>query len=401
MRKISRPKYFNKMVNLLGSEQIKVLTGVKGSGKTELLKDLIEYLGINSETTNIIYISFDLVDYDNLKRKTALKRYINNSYIDGRMNFVILDEVQRAEGFVDSLEELHKDGRFQVYAAASCDILANQEVSDRLSTIIEQIKVYPFSYKEYLEFYNIDVTEEKLYTILDGYIRNGGLASSYNFSALTQRYNVVEKEIFNQSIMKEIMEVHNIKNRTILYGTVNYLYNNIGEVTSGGEISNYLVSKGATSDNKTVSKYINYLKASCLINEVLRFDLRKQTLLAKENKYYVVDLMFKYAHSSSQELERKKIFEDLVVTQLLRRGAKVLSAQLYQEDFGFLVEEEGKKYYVAVCPLSDAETLEKEGEKLLRIKDNYPKTILTRTYKPKQDYKGIDIVDLGEWLYNN
>ena len=401
MKRIKRTYYFDQMVNALGNLKVKLLTGVKGSGKTELIKDFIEYLSVNSETTNIIYVNFDKSDYDNLKKKNSLLRYISSSYAEDKMNFVFIDEVQKCADYADVIINLYENGEYNLYMAASADILKNPEVSEKIGAITEQIMVYPFSYREYLEYYGIDGTTPRLYSALDGYIRNGGLPETYTYTSIAQRYNLVEKEIYGQSVMKELQGVHVIKNRAILFGTVNYLYNNLGKVTSGGEISNYLVSRNATSDNKTVSKYLGYLTASKLFEEVERFDLRKQVVLAKENKYFVSDLMFRYAHLSSQEIDEQKALENLVVMQLLRNGYDVKCAQLYQEDFGFLVSGRGKKFYVTVSDSKDTEELNAVAENLLRIKDNYPKTVLARTSATTADYKGIAIADVSNWLYNN
>ena len=401
MSKIKRTYYFDQMVNSLGDLKVKLLTGVKGCGKTELVKDFIEYLSVNSETTNIIYVNFDKTDFDNLKKKNSLLRYISSSYAEDKMNFVFIDEVQKCSDYVDVILNLYDNGEYNLYLTASADILQNPEVAEKIGAFTKQIMIYPFSYREYLEYYGIDGSTPRLYSALDGYIRNGGLPETYNYTSISQRYNLVEKEIYGQSVMKELQGVHVIKNRAILFGTVNYLYNNLGKVTSGGEISNYLVSRNATSDNKTVSKYLGYLTASKLFEEVERFDLRKQVILAKENKYFVSDLMFRYAHLSSQEIDMQKALENLVVMQLLRNGYDVKCAQLYQKEFGFFVTGHNRKFYVAVSDSVAEEELTDAAENMLKIKDNYPKMVLARTSKEPMDHRGVEIIDAASWLYNN
>lgn len=394
MKLIQRETYLEQLKNVMGTPDIKVITGVRRSGKSKLMDAFIDYVRSQSDRNNIIRIKLNLKKFETLKNSDNLYSYIDENYDSSMNNFLFIDEVQLCDGFETVINSLYEEERFDIYLTGSNAFLLSSDLATLFGGRVFEISMFPFSFNEYLTYYpqnDIDVA-------FDNYVIQGGMSGSYLYknSADAKKYLA---GIVRTTITKDIVTKFKIENEQLLNMIVDFLMDNIGSKTSIRNVANTLTSKSYKTNDKTCGAYIEYLCRSFLFYPFTRYDVKGKRYLESDKKYYLADLSLRYAIIGTKNADYGHIYENIVAIELLRRGYEVYVGQLGEKEVDFVAIKNGEKTYIQVCDdISRGETLKREVTPLLSIKDAYPKIIIARTKHPESQVEGVRIIDIARWL---
>lgn len=394
MKLIARTAYLNKMIHVIGTPDIKVLTGVRRSGKSKLLEAFRMYVLENVQDANIIHINFNLSKYDGLKEYKALNAYIERLYVEGKNNFVLIDEIQMCKNFELCINNLHATEMYDIYITGSNAFLLSSDLATLFTGRTFEIKVYPFSFAEYVEYFSF----ADAYAAFDKYMLEGGMAGSYLYGEQEDKYDYIEN-VFDTLILRDICQKYRIKNPALMERISQFLMDNVSNLTSARNIADTLASNKDKINNKTVGNYLNYLCNAFAFYKFCRYDIKGKRYLATNDKYYLSDHAFRYAKLGTKNLDSGRVIENIVAMELLRRGYEVYVGVLYKKEIDFVAIKRNEKIYIQVSDnITFPETFRREVEPLLKIRDAYPKMVIARTRNPAYQYEGIRIVDVADWL---
>ena len=396
MKLIERKQYLDKMINVIGTPDIKVITGVRRSGKSKLLDAFKEYIEENIPNNNIIHINFNIPEYDHLLEYRPLYDYINSQYVKGKENFVFIDEVQMCNDFEKAINGLHAAEKYDIYITGSNAFLLSSDLATLFTGRTFEIKVYPFSFSEYLQYFGY--TDK--YTAFDKYMLEGGMSGSYLYKDQEAKYDYIA-EVFDTLIVRDIRRKYKIRNVQLMDRIVDYLMDNISNLSSARNITSTLKVAMEKIHHTTVGSYMQYLCNAFAFYKVRRYDIKGKKYLASNDKYYLSDHTFRYAKLGTKNMDYGRVLENMVAMELLRRGYEVYVGVLYKKEIDFVAIKRNEKIYIQVSDnITDEKTFEREVSPLLNIKDAYPKMIIARTRNPEYQYEGIKIVDIADWLSN-
>ena len=395
MKLIERSSYLEEIKDLLQTPDIKVITGVRRCGKSKLLEALDAWLKANDPQTNIIRINFNLTEYENLLEYHALEIYVEEHYQPGKNNVLMIDEVQMCSSFEKAINSLHAKEKYDIYVTGSNAFLQSSDLATLFVGRTYEVHVFPFSFKEYLAYF----PSENLYGSLTKYITEGGMAGSYLYRSDAQKYRYINSEVLNALIIRDIVKKHRLKNEMLLHELIDFLMDNIGNLTSIRAITDTLRSNKTIVDHKTVGKYMEALCKAFAFYRIRRYDVRGKRYLRSEDKYYLADQSFRFARLGTKNMDYGRVLENIVAIELLRRGYEVYVGVLYNKEIDFVAMKQGEKLYIQVAnDISDPKTFEREVTPLLSVKDAYPKLVIARTWQPEYQYEGIRIADAADWL---
>ena len=254
MKLIERTSYLKKLINAMNTPDIKVITGVRRAGKSKLLEEFKKYIESNEKNSNIIHINYNLTKYENINEYHKLIEYIEQNYKKDKNNYLLIDEVQMCEGFEKAINNFHAEEKYDIYITGSNAFLMSSDLATLFTGRTIEIKVYPFSYKEYLNYYNKDNNDEAF----NNYVFEGGLSGSYLYKEDTEKYDYVN-DIYNTLIKRDICNKYKIKKEYLLDMINDFLMDNISNLTSIRNISDVLTNNKYKINHKTVNSYLNYL----------------------------------------------------------------------------------------------------------------------------------------------
>lgn len=392
--KLIKREYLKDLIDVIGTPDIKIITGVRRSGKSKLLEMFKNYIIENIKNYNIIGINFNLVKFDNLRDYISLNNYIEKQYIEGKNNFVLIDEVQMCKEFERTINSLHAEEKFDIYITDSNAFLLSSDLATLFTGRTYEIQIYPFSFKEFIEYFKY----ENIQDAFEKYVLEGGMSGSYIYNDVKQKYNYIN-EVYNALIVRDIQQKYNIQNIGLMDSLTEFLMDNISNLTSYRKVANKLNENNINTNDKTISNYINYLCDAFAFYKIRRYDIQGKRYLSSVDKYYLVDQTFKYAKLGTKNMNYGRIYENIVAIELLRRGYEVYVGELYNAEIDFVAMKMNEKIYIQVSDnISDDKTFEREVIPLLKIKDAYPKMIISRTRHEDYQYEGIQIYDLANWL---
>lgn len=396
MKLIERTHYLKKLINVIGTPDIKVITGVRRSGKSKLLEALKKYIINSIPNHNIIQINFNLPEYDHLLEYKALYDHINANYEEGKENFVLIDEVQMCNNFEKAINGLHASEKYDIYITGSNAFLLSSDLATLFTGRTFEIKVYPFSFKEYMQYFEYSDN----YSAFDKYMLEGGMSGSYLYKDSEAKYDYIA-DVFDTLIVRDIRQKYKIRNTQLMERTVDFLMDNISNLTSARNIANTLSSAKEKGNHVTISSYIQYLCNAFAFYKVRRYDIKGKKYLSTNDKYYLSDHTFRYAKLGTKNMDYGRVIENIVAMELLRRGYEVYVGILYKKEIDFVAIKRNEKIYIQVSDnISDEGTFEREVSPLLKIKDAYPKMVIARTRNPEYQHEGIKIIDVSDWLLN-
>ena len=397
MKLIERTSYLKKLINAMNTPDIKVITGVRRAGKSKLLEEFKKYIESNEKNFNIIHINYNLTKYESINEYHKLIEYIEQNYKKDKNNYLLIDEVQMCEGFEKAINNFHAEEKYDIYITGSNAFLMSSDLATLFTGRTIEIKVYPFSYKEYLNYYNKDNNDEAF----NNYVFEGGLSGSYLYKEDTEKYDYVN-DIYNTLIKRDICNKYKIKKEYLLDMINDFLMDNISNLTSIRNISDVLTNNKYKINHKTVNSYLNYLCNAFLFYKIRRYDIQGKRYLSSQDKYYLVDQSFKYAKLGIKNINYGRVYENIVAIELLRRGYEVYIGTLYEKEIDFVAMKRNEKIYIQVSSDIgedfDNNTFKRKIEPLLKIKDAYTKILIARTNHDLYTYEGVKIIDIKDWL---
>ena len=393
MKLIERSYYLNKLQAVKDIPDIKVITGLRRSGKSKLLDAYANVLE-RETTNNVIRIPLHLKKYEKLRNGNDLYEYIDSKYCDNSNNYLLIDEIQMCQDFEETINSLHEEERFDIYLTGSNAFLLSSDLATLFRGRVFQIDIYPFSFDEYLLYYPSSDIDNSF----DKYVLEGGMAGSYLYKTIEDKRKY-QLEIVRSTVVKDIVEKYKIKDEVLLNKIVDYLFDTVGERASIRNIANKLTSSTYKTNDKTVGSYLDYLCRCFLFYPMKGYDIKGKKYLESEMKYYLADTSFRFALLGSKDTDYGHLYENIVAIELLRRGYEVYIGQLYKKEIDFVAFKNGIKTYIQVSDdISRKETFDRELSPLLSINEAYPKMIIARTKHDETQSDGIRIIDIARWL---
>lgn len=397
MKLIERTTYLSEMLELADTPDIKVITGVRRSGKSKLMETLAQKIVERQPDANIIHINYNLTDFESIMEYRSMEAYVEERYAPNRQNYLLIDEVQMCASFEKAINSLHAREKYSIFITGSNAFLQSSDLATLFVGRTYEIPVYPFSFAEYLEYF----PSRNIYDSLTAYISDGGMAGSYLYRTEDQKRRYINSEVLNALVVRDIVSKYKLRNEQLLHALIDYLMDNVGNLTSIRSIADTLESSRMKADHKTIGKYVDALCKAFAFYRFRRYDIRGKRYLRSEDKYYLVDQSFRFARLGTKNMDYGRVLENIVAMELLRRGYEVYVGVLYKKEIDFIAIKQGEKFYIQVANnISEEKTFEREASPLLAIKDAFPKMLIARTYQPEYQHEGIRIVDAAEWLSN-
>ena len=395
MKHIERVDYLNRLIRLRGTPDIKIITGLRRSGKSELVRDYVDWLEKNDNNVHVLYIDFMDLKNEDLKDYKSLYKYVENQYQKDAENIVVIDEVQLCTQFELAINSLYNSRKYDIYITGSNAFLLSSDLSTLFTGRFIEIQVYPFSLKEYCAYYGFDSTTPML---LDKYVTEGGLAGSYIYADKQDQVTYI-KNVCYTVIKRDLVDKYAIKEEALLDTLAEYLMDNISNLTSANKITTILKKNQPDVNHVKIGNYIKYLCSSFVFYKVKRYDIRGKKYLETSDKYYLSDLGFHYAILGTRNMDYGRAYENLVALELLRRGYTIYVGKLYQKEIDFVAMKQNEKIYIQVSDdITSQDTLNRELKPLQEIKDSYPKIIIANTKHENYDIEGIQVLDITRWL---
>ena len=384
MKLIERKHYLNTLISLVGTPDIKVITGIRRCGKSFLLQDFVDYIHKTNSEANIISINLLDLDYSRLKQYQNLHDYCMEKCKKKGQNILIIDEVQLCDHFELAINSLHLKGLFDIYITGSNAFLLSSDLATLFTGRTTEIKVFPFSFAEYLSYFE---NSSNLDNAFDEFVRIGGLPGAYVYKSEKQRHEYVT-EVYETILVRDLVQKYKIRNKTEFLRIADFMQDNIANLLSVNNICDALNKDGSMITVKTVSKYISYLENAFLLYNAVRYDLKGKKYLKSGEKYYLSDPSIRYAILGTRNMDFGHMYENIVYIELLRRGYDVYVGKLYKNEVDFVANKQGELLYIQVSDdISSEKTCRRKIVLGITRKDdpvceNYWLIVFIRAYQP-------------------
>lgn len=391
---IKRELYLKKIRNFIDKPVIKVITGMRRSGKSMILKLISQELlekGILSQ--NIIYINFESLMFSDLTEFKTLYNYIieKSKTLTGKV-YILLDEIQEVEHWEKVVNSFMVDLDCDIYITGSNANLLSSELATYIAGRYVEIKVYPLSFKEYIDFAKIQNPQNILSNeeYFEQYLQFGGLPGIHNFSYDKSNIYQYLSDIYSSILLKDVVAKNNIRDVELLERIILYIFDNIGNTFSAKNVSDFLKSQGRKLSRETVYNYLKALESAYIISSVQRYDVKGKALLETMEKFYLTDLGFRHAKLGYRPNDIAGYLENIIYLELIRRKYTVNIGKLGTKEIDFIGTLENEKLYIQVTYLlASPETVEREFSPLKKIGDNYPKYVLSMDNLGEYNIDGI------------
>lgn len=374
---IERKIYMDKLLAYKDTEFIKVITGIRRCGKSSLLKLFKEKVIKDDNETNVIYMNFESFEFDEIINYRDMYNEIKKNIEKEKMNYILLDEVQRVKEWEKCVNSLQVDFKCDIYITGSNAYILSSELSTYLSGRYIEIKMLPLSFKEFLDF-SPKKDSESIDEKFNEYIKFGGMPGVISLNNNEDLYENAIKGIYNTVFMKDVIERNKLVDAILLEKILKFLMSNVGSLISSKKVADYLTSQGTKITHNTVLNYFEMLENSYIIYKAQRYDIRGKEVLKTLEKYYIVDTGIRNIILGFNNLDFGHIIENIVYFELLRRGYEVTVGKKDSLEVDFVATKSNdKKYYQVTLSMMDENVKDRELKPLKDIRDNYEKTILT------------------------
>ena len=379
---------------------IKILSGIRRSGKSFMLRLLREnFIKTGISENQILYIDFE--DFENAQYLASKNLYAfvkeQNQKVGGKRLYLLFDEIQEVEDWEKIVNSLYSSEKIDcdIYLTGSNANLLSSELATYLSGRYVNISVFPLSYKEFLDFYAVDDSNERFLRCM----KFGGFPGLKELSGSELSLKAYIDGIYSTVLLKDVISRNKIRDTAVLEKIILYITDNIGNIFSAKKISDFMKSNGRSLAVETVYNDINYLQSALFLYKVPRFDLKGKKLLETMEKYYIADTGFRFQLLGFSDNAINGLLENIVFIELLRREYKVCIGKIGEYEIDFVAEKNGvREYFQVSYLLSSEETMEREYRPLELLNDNYPKYILTLDDLPESNTNGIIRMNLRKWL---
>ena len=397
MRVVLRQNYIDQIEKSLGKDFIIVLVGQRRVGKSYVLK-MISGLKEKDANNNIIFIDKEKEQFDFIKTYQDLNEYIKAHYVKGKMNYILVDEIQDIEGFERTVRSYCTEPDAEVIITGSNAMMLSSDLSTLIGGRYKEIYIQSLSYKEFLQFHELPDSDDSLAK----YIQFGGLPGLAKIGLDEDDVREYQKDIYNTVLLKDVILRNKIRNAVFLENLTRFLADNVGKIISANSISNFMKSQGRPTTSTTIMEYIKCLADAYILHKVHRYDIHGKKLFETNDKFYFEDHGIRNAIvGGNRERDIEKVIENIVYQQLVRLGYGVTVGQLKAGEIDFVCEGKGGKriYVQASYLIANEETRAREFGNLASIKDNYPKYVISMTpLVERQDAEGIVHLGLHAFL---
>lgn len=406
---IERREYLEKLISWKDEQVIKVVTGIRRCGKSTLLDLYKDYLKQNDVATEqIVSVNFEELENEWLLDYKTLYDYLVKKLQADKMTYIFLDEIQKVDGFEKVVDSLYIKKNVDVYITGSNSYLLSSELATLLSGRYVEIKMLPFSFKEYVQAKGGDDKEK----LLAEYMKNGSFPYVATMPDSDEKTAAYLEGIYNTVIVKDIEERQSRKEKSgamrkisdivLLKNIAKYLASVIGSPVSVKGITDYIVSAGRKISQNTIDDYIQALTDAFVFYPVERYDVSGKQLLKQNGKYYIVDLGLRRYLLQKRNYDLGFSLENVVYLELLRRGYAVNIGKVGTQEVDFVAKKGDVVQYIQVsASLTEQSTFDREMSSLRAIRDNYPKIILTLDKFTLGNYEGIEVKNAVDWLLGN
>lgn len=387
----------------IDKQQIKIITGIRRSGKSvvlRLLKEEILQRGISEN--QIISLNFESFAYAELTKAEKLYEFVKEKINNAQKYYLLLDEIQEVEQWEKAVNSFLVDFDVDIYLTGSNSHLLSSELATYLAGRYIEIPVYTLSYKEFLDFRSHYFKGEKLDNDFMRYLRFGGFPVIHTGDYSEETAYKVVYDIYSSVILRDTVQRYRIRDIELLERVIKYAFDNIGNTFSGKNVADYFKSQQRKMDVNTVYNYLNALEGAFILYRVPRYDIRGKEILKTQEKFYVGDVSIIYALLGYRDRIISGILENMVFLELKRRGYSVYVGKLEQTEIDFVAEKQNKKIYVQVAyKLESQETVNREFGNLMAVNDQYPKYVVTMDEFWQDNIEGIKHCHMSDFLLMN
>ena len=395
---IKREIYLQRIRPFYESEMVKVITGIRRCGKSTIMQQIIDELiekGVNQN--RIIFINFEDYKYRNISTPDALYSYINEQIIGTGKYYIFIDEIQNVVEFERVINSFSATHDVSIFITGSTSKLLSGELASHLSGRTISIRILPFCFKEFCEFQEMENKNKHVNEMLDEYMKWGGFPLVCK-AADEGSKEVVLSNIYDSVVLKDIILRNTVASPSALERVLEYIIANSSVIISGNKISAALADGNMKVSPPTVYDYIRYVTEACICDKVPRYDIRGKKLLSYDEKTYVCDLGFFHLKKNRINDEYNYIIETICYNELIARGYKVYIGKTYKGEVDFIAERGSEKFYLqATYLLSDESVIKREFGVYEKIKDNYPKYVISMD-RTAIHMEGIIHMNLAEFL---
>ncbi len=407
MERIDREEYLEFLKNHKDKQIIKVVSGIRRAGKSTLFEIFKNYLQKNGiEKNQIISINFEDLEYEEYTDYKKLYKFIKDNLLENKKNYIFLDEIQHVNKFEKVVDSLFIKENVDLYITGSNAYFMSGELATLLSGRYVELEILPLSFKEYCEGKKQQEIKKEGHELSKSLIQRYNdyiFESSFPYTLqIDKKENIREylMGIYNSVLLKDVVSRLKISDVMMLESVVKYMFDNIGNITAIKKIADAMTSLGRKIDVKTVEKYLSGLIDSMILYKVNRYNIKGKAYLSNLSKYYIVDIGLRNQLLGNRNIDFRHIFENIIYLELLRREKNVYVGQFGDKEVDFVVlNGEKVEYYQVALTVLDENTLKRELEPLKKIKDSYPKYLITLDeIGVNTNYDGIKVLNGLEWL---
>ena len=396
---IYRPMYVDRIMKYVDAPFVKILTGVRRCGKSTILKMIIKELkkrGVSEE--RILSYRFDSMEYEDMTAKEMFTE-IKGKLSSTEKTYIFLDEVQEIKHWEKTVNSLASDYNVDIYVTGSNSRMMSSEIATYLTGRYIAFRIYTLSFSEYIYFKKEFSTVTDMRSELAEYIRLGGFPATHLQEYTEDEVYTIVKDIYNSTIFSDIVKRNQVRKVDQLERIVRFAFDNVGKTFSAKSISDYLKSEHRTIDNETVYSYLEKLESAYILHRCSRYDIQGKELLKTQEKFYLADTALRHSVLGYKSTSVAAMLENVVYLELCRRGYSVNIGKTINGEIDFIAEKQGDKIYVQVTKeIKTEETEKREYDRLLEIRDNYPKYLLTTDNFAGGNYEGIKTMHIADFL---
>ena len=397
---IDRPLYMEKIMAYVDTPFVKILTGVRRCGKSTILKMIMERLKAerNIPEERIVSCRYDSMEYDGMTAKEMYAQ-LKAQLVPAGKTYLVLDEVQEIQGWEKVVNSLASDFDVDLYVTGSNSRMMSSEISTYLTGRYVSFRIYTLSFGEYLRFKSQYAVPGDPKTELANYVRLGGFPATHLQAYSSDEVYTIVRDIYNSTVFSDIVKRNQVRKVDQLERVVKYTFHNVGNIFSAKSIADYLKSEHRSLDNETVYRYLEKLEKAYLLHRCSRYDLRGKEILKTQEKFYLADVSLRYSVLGYHGDTVASSLENIVYLELCRRGYSVYVGKFDEGEIDFVAVRQNEKRYVQVTQAITSEKTERrEYDRLLEIRDNYPKYVLTTDNFAGGNYEGIKTMHIADFL---
>ncbi len=399
---IKRELYLAQLRELIDKPVIKVLTGIRRSGKSEIMKMLREELLLRKVAEEqIVYLNFDSFEFAEIENAAKLYTYIKERVKPQKRVYILLDEVQEVESWEKAVNSFMTDFEADIYITGSNSRMLSSELATYLAGRYVEIHVFPLSFAEYLLFKSVrtGISEFNRYSEFQNFLRMGGFPVLHIADYNTETAYKIVFDIYSSAILRDTIQRNNIRDVELLERVVKFILDNVGNRFSSKSIADYFKSQQRKIDINTVYNYLSALQGAFIIDIIQRYDIKGKEILKTYEKYFVGDPSISYAVMGYRDRLISGVLENIVMLELKRKGYRVFTGKWDDREVDFVAEKNENKIYVQVAyKLESQATIDREFNPLLEIRDNHPKFVVTMDEFWRDNIDGVKHIHIADFL---